>query len=178
MSADGVGRGRRTWAAIADAAPRDACRGVGMTAVQWSRGEWLQWGRDITAADTPTACHFALWNGLQWSRDITAADTASAALPGAGDKLLQLRIPLDLGAHSVATWAAVPVHLGARSERSDEWMVRLTLRWPRNRFPSSFASTVPSAPRRGRCARGGRRSRRRSSDLRTLRANFSSAAAK
>jgi hypothetical protein len=38
----------------------------------------------------------------------------------------QLRIPLDLVAHSVATWAVVPIHLGARSERSDEWMVRLT----------------------------------------------------
>jgi hypothetical protein len=77
-----------------------------------------------------------------------------------------VRIQPDLVAYSVATWAAVPIHLGARSERSDEWMVRLTLSWPRNRFPSSCALRVRGAPGRERCGPGGRRSRRRSSDRR------------
>src|ERR1700683_3005994 len=64
-----------------------------------------------------------------------------------------MRIPPDLVAHSVTTWAAVPIHLGARSERSDEWMVRLTFSWPRNRFPSSCASTALAVPRHERCGR-------------------------
>ena len=32
-----------------------------------------------------------------------------------------LRIPLHLGIRSAETWAVVPEHMGARSERSDEW---------------------------------------------------------
>jgi len=38
---------------------------------------------------------------------------------------LPVRIPANLGVRSDGTWATVAVHLGARSERSDEWMVRL-----------------------------------------------------
>ena len=34
---------------------------------------------------------------------------------------LRMRIPLDLGTRSAGTRAVVPEHMGARSERSDEW---------------------------------------------------------
>jgi hypothetical protein len=86
------------------------------------------------------------------------------------------------------TWALVPPALGhsfqrtwARSERSDglvppersdEWMIRWWVQFVRCRVPSSCGATFPSARAGERCARGGRRSRRRWWDRRASRQLF------
>ena len=76
-----------------------------------------------------------------------------------------LRIPLNLSARSAATWATVPVHLGARigAQRRVDGQVDL-FRWSLSRFPSSSASTDLAVQGDGHCARGGRRWNRRSWD--------------
>jgi hypothetical protein len=48
-------------------------------------------------------------------------DVPEALMVSFGMVMFEVRIPLDLGARSGGTWAVVPEHLGARSERSDEW---------------------------------------------------------
>ena len=87
-------------------------------------------------------------------------------------------IPLNLSARSAATWATVPVHLGARigAQRRVDGQVDL-FRWSLSRFPSSSASTDLAVQGDGHCARGGRRWHRRSWDRRASRATPWSAAA-